>query len=1016
MPAPWQDPELVARGREPMHAIRRAPDLVLDGTWRFQLLPHPDAAPGPDWREIAVPGCWTMQGTSDRPQYTNVQMPFPGEPPHVPEANPTGVYERDVEIPEVWLDQRIVLHVGAAESVVIVELNGRRVGVGKDSHLASEFDVGAHAVAGPNVLRLTVVKWSDATFIEDQDQWWHGGLTRSVFLYATPPVYLADVAVTAGLVEDGGDSPTGSLALDVQVGGLRRDPEPGWRIEARLEGLGEVLTAPLATFELPHWATDTVGRAVIRRHELYGAAGLDEVEAPWRELQPHLEPARTGSARLETSVPGVQAWSAEIPRLYDLEVSLLATDGALVDRAQVKVGFRSVEVRGTNLLINGQRVRIQGVNRHDFDQHTGRVITLEAMRRDLVAMKRHGFNAVRTSHYPNDPVFLDLTDELGFFVIDEADIESHAFQASLCDDPRYLAQWVSRVSRMVLRDRNHASVIAWSLGNESGYGANHEAAAAWVRRHDPSRPLHYEGAIRFDWAGGARVSDLVCPMYPAISAIVEFATSGRLDRPLIMCEYSHAMGNSNGTLAEYWDAIDATPGLQGGFIWEWWDHGLVQALPDGRTRWAYGGDFGDQPNDGNFCTDGLTWPDGRPKPALREAHYLFAPARVLPGAPDGHVRVANRQSFRDLGWLRGRWELVGAEGAIVASGPLADLSGIGPGEEADIALGGWEGTGQGGAAAGERWLAVRLVTASDEPWAPVDTEVGWGQLALRGGSDGEAAVPAAPPSSASRPVATPLGDADPQPVEVDADGSLSHPLLAAGPRLALWRAPTDNDRFGGIAARWESAGLAEARPGPARVEREGARVFVQREVAVGALHVVHRQTFTPLPSGALHVAEEAIIPLGLDDLPRVGTVLELVPGLEQAEWFGLGPHETYPDRKRSGLVGRWRSTVSDLFTPYVRPQEAGGRADVRWLELRDEAGSGVRLTMGAPMQVSATHHRAAELAAASHAEELIARPEVIVHLDAAHRGLGTASCGPDTTEPYLLGPGTYRWEWTLTPV
>ena len=391
---------------------------------------------------------------------------------------------------------------GAAESVVIVELNGRRVGVGKDSHLASEFDVGAHAVAGPNVLRLTVVKWSDATFIEDQDQWWHGGLTRSVFLYATPPVYLADVAVTAGLAEDGGDDPTGSLALDIQVGGLRRDPEPGWRIEARLEGLGEVLTAPLATFELPHWATDTVGRAVIRRHELYGAAGLDEVEAPWRELQPHLEPARTGSARLETSVPGVQAWSAEIPRLYDLEVSLLATDGSLVDRAQVRVGFRSVEVRGTDLLINGQRVRIQGVNRHDFDQHTGRVITLEAMRRDLVAMKRHGFNAVRTSHYPNDPVFLDLTDELGFYVIDEADIESHAFQASLCDDPRYLAQWVSRVSRMVLRDRNHASVIAWSLGNESGYGANHEAAAAWVRRHDPSRPLHYEGAIRFDWAGG----------------------------------------------------------------------------------------------------------------------------------------------------------------------------------------------------------------------------------------------------------------------------------------------------------------------------------------------------------------------------------------------------------------------------------------------------------------------------------------------------------------------------------
>ena len=253
-------------------------------------------------------------------------------------------------------------------------------------------------------------------------------------------------------------------------------------------------------------------------------------------------------------------------------------------------------------------------------------------------------------------------------------------------------------------------------------------------------------------------------------------------------------------------------------------------------------------------------------------------------------------------------------------------------------------------------------------------------------------------------------------IELDADGYLTHPLLAAGPRLALWRAPTDNDRFGGIAARWEAAGLADLRPGPAQVEHEGARVIVRREVAVGAHRVAHRQVFTPLPGGAIHVAEEAIIPPGLDDLPRVGTVLELVPGLEQAEWFGLGPHESYPDRKRSGLVGRWRSTVGDLFTPYVRPQEAGGRADVRWLELRDGAGAGVRLTMGVPMQVSATHHRASDLAAATHAEELVPRPEVIVHIDAAHRGLGTASCGPDTTAPYLLGPGAYRWEWTLRVV
>ena len=474
MPAPWQDPELVARGREPMHAVRREPGLLLDGTWRFQLLPRPDAPIGADWRDIAVPGCWTMQDTADLPQYTNVQMPFAGEPPHVPEANPTGVYERDVEIPAEWAGQRVVLHVGAAESVVIVEVNGRRVGVGKDSHLASEFDVSGHLAAGRNTLRLTVVKWSDATFIEDQDQWWHGGLTRSVYLYATPPVYLGDVAVTAELAEDGAAGTTGAPQRRAAGrrgpgrrpagrpgAGLARGGPPGGPGRGAHGRPGQLRAAPLGD---RHGGSRAHPPPRALRRDGHGRGRGRAGVSCSRTSQP----ARTGSARLAVEVPAVQAWSAEIPRLYGLEVRLLAADGSVVDRAQVRVGFRSVEVRGTDLLVNGRRVLIQGVNRHDFDQHTGRVISPEAMRRDLLAMKRHGVNAVRTSHYPNDPAFLDLTDELGLYVIDEADIESHAFQASLCDDPRYLAQWVSRVSRMVLRDRNHASVIAWSLGNESG--------------------------------------------------------------------------------------------------------------------------------------------------------------------------------------------------------------------------------------------------------------------------------------------------------------------------------------------------------------------------------------------------------------------------------------------------------------------------------------------------------------------------------------------------------------------
>ena len=404
---------------------------------------------------------------------------------------------------------------------------------------------------------------------------------------------------------------------------------------------------------------------LMRRHAVGGPPAVAERAADWAELEPRLVPPLGGRVTFDLRLPTVEPWSAEEPRRYDLDVDLIAPDGRIVERATVQVGFRRVEVSGVDLLINGRRVLIRGVNRHDFDQRTGRVVSEASMRDDVVAMKRFGLNAVRTSHYPNDPVFLDLCDELGLYVIDEADIESHAFQSTLCDDPRYLAQWVSRVARMAIRDRNHPSIIAWSLGNESGHGANHDAAAAWLRRFDPSRPLHYEGAIRWDWTSDQAISDLTCPMYPELEAIVEHARSGLQRHPLIMCEYSHAMGNSNGTLAEHWDAIEGTPGLQGGFIWEWRDHGLIQSLPGGAVRWAYGGDFGDVPNDGNFCADGLTWPDGAPKPALWEHRALAAPLAIAWTGTE--LAIANRRDFTDLGDLRMAWEVT-VDGEVAASG------------------------------------------------------------------------------------------------------------------------------------------------------------------------------------------------------------------------------------------------------------------------------------------------------------------------------------------------------------
>ncbi|HET7030467.1 MAG TPA: glycoside hydrolase family 2 TIM barrel-domain containing protein [Candidatus Limnocylindrales bacterium] len=993
---PWSSPELTSWGRLPMHAVPHPDRLDLDGRWRFQLLRSPEEEPGPDWGELAVPGAWTMQGTWDRPHYTNVRMPFPDRPPDVPAANPTGVHERSFRIPDDWAGRRIVLHVGAAESVLIAALDGAEIGFSKDSHLAAEFDLTDRVRPGAeHTLRLTVVKWSDASFIEDQDQWWHGGITRSVFLYATGPTYLADVVIDAGLDADGS---TGTLDLAVHVGWAAAR-QPGWRVEADIDELavglaGEVPAEPPAAGGPGDWEiAGPPRRGVLDLQSMAAtrAFASDADRERWAAAEPVVRPPRLGVVRLHARVPGITPWSAEVPALSTLRVRLLAPDGSVAETIERRVGFRRVEATASELLVNGKPVLIHGVNRHDFDPRTGRTVGADQLRADIVLMKQFNVNAVRTSHYPNEETFLDLCDELGLYVIDEADIESHAYIDDLCHDPRYRAAWVDRVARMVTRDRRHASVIAWSLGNESGHGANHDAAAGWARREDPSRPLHYEGAIRFDWLGDQRVSDLTCPMYPPISAIVAYAAGGRQRHPLVMCEYSHAMGNSNGTLGEYWDAIEATPGLQGGFIWEWRDHGLEQRLPDGTVRSAYGGDFGDEPNDGTFVCDGITFPDRAPKPGLWELKQIASPLRVVSGPDEarrGVVVVENRSFFRDARWLRPSWTLEDG-GRAVADGDLA-LPAIGPGERAEVAIPNFPAVEP---AAGEAWLTVRFALAEDTAWAAAGHEVGWGQVALPSGS-GRAG-----------------GEAWSGDVDLDGEGLLRHPSFAAPPALSLWRAPTDNDRIGGMAGRWAAWGVADLTRRLEAIERGADETTVRATWRTAAgIEVAHEVRLARDAAGRIRIRERVVVPPELRDLARVGTLLTFAPGHEALTWLGTGPHETYPDRARGGRVGRWTSTVTDQLVPYVRPQENGGHAGVRWLEI-----GGLRIDLDRPRQVSALHVRAADLDVATHDVELRARPETFVTIDAAHRGVGTASCGPDTLPQYLVAIGVHEWAYVLGP-
>jgi beta-galactosidase len=961
---PWQAPEVTSWRRLPMNAVdRRAGALKLDGDWRFQLLPAPDAPLSDVWSSSYVPGVWTMQGTDDLPRYTNVRMPFAEFPPASPAANPTGVYEREVDVPAEWDGRRIVLQVGAAESVLLVHVDGRPVGISKDSHLAAEFDLTGVVSAGErSVVRLTVVKWSDASHIEDQDQWWHGGVTRSVLLYATDPLHLADVTVRAGRY--------GDLRVDCRVRDAGGALPRGWYVSGELEG-----------------------RLLTQDTEFDRANTEDERVSDF-----------LGEARLLATITGVRTWNAETPELYGLTVRLHRADGTVADASHHRVGFRDVEIAGRDLLVNGERVFVRGVNRHDFHPLTGRTVSYDDMRADLVLLKRFGFNAIRTSHYPNDPALYDLADELGFYVVDEADIESHDHAHEIADDPRYLNAFVDRVARMVLRDKNHPSVIIWSLGNESDYGANHDAAAGWVRRHDPTRPIQYEGAAKRGWADPELASDIACPMYAPLEDCVAHALSGEQTKPLIQCEYSHAMGNSNGTLADHWAAIESTPGLQGGFIWEFWDHGILQRVNDGRPvgrggaglhdngvaapghRWAYGGDFGETIHDGAFIADGVVFPDRTPKPVMFEHREIAAPIRLECLRHEGIV-IGNHQHFRGLDWLSAEWRLSLADGGTLTA--PAELPDLRPGETAAVPLP-FELPEDGG----EAWLSLRVTTAGDEPWAPRGTVVCVPQVRLR------AAAARTPPPVRNRSV------------EIDGDGRLVHPLLTSAPALSLWRAPTDNDELGAMASRWRGWGLDALMRKVVDVRRTEGRVTVSAEYATQAGVVRHTQVFTAV-EGGVHVEESAGLPDTLTDVARVGSVFETVPGLDLMEWYGQGPWESYPDRAFGAPVGHHSVPVDELFTPYLRPQESGGRHGVRRFTLSAPDATGLTVALDEPRQVSVTRYRAEDLTSVAHHDELVPRSGCVVHLDAAHRGLGTASCGPDTSPSYLVAPGTHRWSWTL---
>jgi beta-galactosidase len=701
------------------------------------------------------------------------------------------------------------------------------------------------------------------------------------------------------------------------------------------------------------------------------------------------------------------------------------------------------------------------VNRHDHDDRTGKAVDRATMERDLQLLKQFNFNAVRCSHYPNDPQWLDLCDEHGLYVLDEADIETHHHYNSLNKDPRFGLAFLDRGMRMVLRDRNHACIFGWSLGNESGHGPHHGAMAGWIREADPTRIVHHEGAICSGWDKGLAVTDLVCPMYPSIAQIVNHVRTSKDPRPVIMCEYNHAMGNSVGSLGDYWVAIETHHGLQGGFIWEMFDHGVAAVRKNGvnavakpgeeREFWAYGGDFGDTPNDLNFCCDGLVWPDRTPHPAMWECKKLFQPLRVSAvNIGNREVAICSWYDFIDTSHVAGTWELT-LDGQRIEYGELPQLL-LKPGETTIITVPFNVPQVRSGQ---ELHLMLHFHDQRGSALVEKGHEIAWHQLAVPAGALAPAVSYKNRRAVAHRPAVTlrngkrelVVSGKDFEVVIAKDSGQVSawrvggSDLLVSGPQLTAWRAPTDNDgikaldmvvgKTGGKTgdwikpvSRWMDAGLhalnRTATKIQAKIQADGSLCVQSQHLAWGSqrrLSITDQRRLIIGSDGSLAFTHRFAVAKGLPDLPRLGVEFELPEGFESLEFFGHGPHESYNDRLHGTPVGRFASTVSERYVPYIMPQEHGNIAGLRWLAVRDRKGRGLLASLAGSAEGKATHLSDTEQTKAHHTTDLTPSPTTFVYLDVRQRGLGGASCGPDTLEQYRIHPGQdYDLAYCLRPL
>ena len=1052
-PHDWENPEMFNINREDPHATlisfrdeqtaldavtTNSPDyLSLDGKWKFDYANTPTERPSwffkddydiRDWKEIDVPSNWQMKGY-DVPVYTNIPFPFVAYrqiygvrdlkyneqnsgraekivPPYIPQDwNPVGSYKRTFKIPGDWKDKEVFLHFGAVSSAFYVWVNEELVGYSEDSKVPAEFNITKYLKRGNNSLAVEVYRWSDGSYLEDQDFWRLSGIQRTVFLHARPKTFIRDFFAKGDLENDYND---GLLKFDVSLKGLA--------------GTNDEYIMDVSLFD-----------------------GIEKIYTEAKDIK--LQDGK-GTVSFSKSFPGIKKWSAESPALYSLVLSLKEKNGNLLESVSSRIGFRKVEIIDSRLLVNGVAIYIKGTNLHEHHDTNGHVIDEATLLKDIRVMKSNNINAVRTSHYPQQELWYDLCDKYGLYLVDEADIESHGMgynkDVTLGDKPEWEGAHLDRMTRMVERDKNHPSVIIWSLGNEAGDGRNFLNGYKWIKERDNTRPVQYERAEQ-STNTTERHTDIWCPMYAGIGYIEEYAKDPKNDRPLIMCEYAHAMGNSTGNLQDYWDVIEKYPKLQGAFVWDWVDQGILKTGENGEKYWTYGGDYGElgMPSDGNFCLNGLVWPDRTPHPGLSEVKKVYQYVGFEPvDLNNGLIRITNKYDFTNLSEFVFDWE-VESDGRVIQSGkiPVPDLkpkvglnfmvpvSKIEPVPGAEYFLNlrfsrtdGWNYVPENHIYATAQFklpVEGKPVIVSEDNLAVLQTKTTDRKLEISG---------------TDMNIAFDLGTG--RLISFNYKGK---ELIIKGPEPDFWRPPTDNDygyNMDMLLGIWQKAGertivtkadISQPQLGKVLVtfnydipDANGKKIggYATTFTIYGSADVVVKNQFSKLTDN-------------IPEVPRMGMQMQLPGDFSNLRWLGRGPHENYIDRKTSADVGLYESTVADQYTPYIRPQENGYKTETRWLSLTDDNGNGI-LVNGYPLICFAalnnihddfespgklSQYRKDAKTANTHTIDVKPRDLVNLNVDMGQMGVGgDNSWGAPVHLQYRLTDKKYEYSFRIRPI